>query len=821
MRILKLLIFAFILVSPSLYSQRDFLTYYELSGYQQAAPGAFKYGLYGFDNPALLSYVRDMDVMYSMSIDNKNLENFNNWGFFTGNKGLGFGMIQTVANKNLIDDYRLTFGFGDRDFSLGIGYGWSNGAEKYFSRKSVMLYGCLIRPFQNLSVGLTYTNAIDGKDEQYVADVAVRPFKEVLLTLFGDFAMFGDQNLEKASWSAGLSYEIADGIRLNGRFLKSNGSLLSDAVTLGVDFSLGNSGYSLVSSFVKKGDKFDNTNNNLFLRSGAIDRTLFKGMTDKRNYLVLNLSGAIKYQKGLFLGFFRQDATTLMAVLSALENAKNEETVGGVVINASQLSANREMLWEIREKLREIKEKNKRVVIFIERSDINLYHFASVADNIVMDELGSVQLNGYIMGNSYYKKMLDDVGIGVEELRYFKYKSAAESLVREGMSDADREQRQEIINDWYETAKSEICKSRNFTGEQYEEFVNGNIGYQGKDAVNKKLVDKLGRWHNIEDIMKEVDPVYGGMVSAASIDPIHKPIDDRWSEPDKLAVIYAIGVCDMDEGIKARTLVRYVKAAAESPDIKAIVLRVDSPGGDAMASDYIAEVVKKYKDKKPIIVSQGYYAASGGYWLSMDATKIVSSPVTITGSIGVIGTWLYNKGLKEDLGISTDKVTAGKYADLGFPFSLPLIGIGFPDRNLNEDEKAQIEIHIKDMYKGFVTKVSEGRKKSYDEIEKIAQGRVWSGKDALSLGLVDEIGGLSHAIELARSEAGIKPGEEITIIQYPSEVELGFQEILPGMLGVDVKKIDENLKLLKFIMQNNGSPMTMLPFDFLNYIPEL
>jgi protease IV len=814
MKSLKILLITFILVSTSLFAQREFLTYYQLNNYQQAAPGAFKYGLYGFDNPALLNYVRDMDLMYSMDFSNKNLETFDNFGFFTGTPGFGFGMIQNVVGNNLIDDYRLSFGFGDRNFSLGIGYGWSNGAEKFYNRKSVMMYGCLIRPFEKLSVGLTYTNAIDGKDEQYVADFAVRPFKEVLLTLFGDYAMFDNDNFDKGAWSAGVSYEFMDGIRINARYFES------EAINIGIDLSLGHSGYSSLMAFNKNGGKMEATSSNFTIRSGAFDRTLFGGISSKRNYLVLNLSGSIKYQEGKFLGFFKQDAITLIDVLNALENAKNDESIGGVIINASQLGANREMLWEVREMLREIREKNKKVIVFIERADIDLYHFASVSDNIVMDELGGISLNGYIMGNSYYKKMLDDVGIGVEELRYFKYKSAAESLVREGMSDADREQRQEIVNDWYETTKSEICKSRGFTAEQFESFVNDKISYLPSEALDKKLVDKLGRWHNLNEIVKQLDPNFGRMVSAGIISPLNKPIDDKWSEPDKIAIIYAVGVCAMDEGIKARSLVRYVKAAAENPAIKAIVLRVDSPGGDAMASDYIAEVVKKYKDNKPIIISQGYYAASGGYWLSMDGTKIVSSPVTITGSIGVIGTWMYNKGIKDDLGISTDKVKVGKYADLGFPFSLPLIGIGLPDRNLNEDEKTQIESSIKGMYKEFVTKVSEGRKKSFDDIEKIAQGRVWSGSDALGLGLVDEIGGMSRAIEIAKQEAGIKPGQEITVVQYPSEMELGFQDMLPGLIGVDIKKIDDNLKLLKFILEKNGNAMTMLPLDFLNYIPE-
>jgi len=815
-RLLKttlLIILCFGIITPSLYSQqkqRNFLSYQDLRSYQQASPGAFKFGLYGFDNPALLTYLKGMDMMYSMDIANKNLENFNNFGFFTGTHGLGFGMIQSVVGNNVIDEYRLTTGFGDRSFSLGMGYGWSNGATEFFNRKDVFMLGALIRPSRALSLGLSYTVAFGGVDAQYTAEMAIRPIKDVLLTVFGDIALFNRQNLEKADWSAGLSYEVLDGVRLSGRYFSD------ESVSVGFDFSLGESGYGIVSTIDKNGDGMKNSHSNIFIRSGALDRSLFNDFSSKRNYLCMNLTGGIKYQRGKIFGMFTEETNTLVEILDVLENAKNNENIGGVVLNVSQLAANKEMLWEIREKLLEIKTKGKKVVIFFESAGIDLYHLASVADNIVMDNLGSIALWGYTMGGSYYKKMLDEVGIGVEELRYFKYKSAAESLVREGMSDADREQRQAIIDDWYQNSKSEICASRGFTPEQFEGFVNDQIGFMPSEAVEKKLVDKLGRWNNVEKIMKEIDPEYGQMVGSWRINPAREPIDDKWGEPDKIAIIYAVGVCAMDEGIKARELVYYVKAAAENPKIRAIVLRVDSPGGDPMASEYIAEVVREYRNRKPIIISQGYVAASGGYWLSMDGSKVVASPITITGSIGVIGTWMYDKGLMKDIGISTDNVKVGKYADLGFPFSLPLIGLGLPVRNLNDDEKAQLEQKIRQMYKDFVTKVSEGRKKTFEEIEKIAQGRVWSGQDALSLGLVDEIGGLYYALDMAKREAGFAKDEEINIVQYPSPEKLGMEALLPGLIGVDIKKIDENIEFLKFLINNNGLPMPLMPLDMVD-----
>jgi len=263
-------------------------------------------------------------------------------------------------------------------------------------------------------------------------------------------------------------------------------------------------------------------------------------------------------------------------------------------------------------------------------------------------------------------------------------------------------------------------------------------------------------------------------------------------------VIYALGVCAMDEGIKARTLVRDVEAAADDPRVKAIVLRVDSPGGDGMASDYIAEALKKAKKRKPVIVSQGHVAASGGYWLSMYADTIVAAPTTITGSIGVIGGWMYNKELKEKLGLSTDHVKAGKHADLGFGFALPFLGVGIPDRNLTEAERSTVERSIDSFYRLFVAKVAEGRKTTADRIEPLAQGRFYSGEEAKRL--------------------GIGPDEKVSIVEFPRPGLLDLSRMLPSPFSVrDALDGDATLRHVRFLLQHNGEPLPLLPLDDMTF----
>ena len=252
------------------------------------------------------------------------------------------------------------------------------------------------------------------------------------------------------------------------------------------------------------------------------------------------------------------------------------------------------------------------------------------------------------------------------------------------------------------------------------------------------LVDELGKWDGVENMIQELEGRKLATVSTKYFEFYRPPRESHWGNRRQIALIYAVGVCAMDEGINARKLSGYIDAARKNRKIEAVVFRVDSPGGSGMASDLVSEAIKKCAEEKPVIVSQGAVAASGGYWISMYADKIVASPATITGSIGVIGGWFYDQGLKGKLGMSTDFVKVGKHADLGFGATLPLLGIGIPDRNLTEDEFARMKYQITDFYRQFVEKVAEGRKMEYDEVDEIGQGRIWLGTDGKETGLVDK-----------------------------------------------------------------------------------
>jgi protease IV len=807
-----LAIFAmFSLTTQAQEKTRPFMTYYEMSDFLQASPGAFKFGLYGYQNPAMSSYLHSGDMMLMFS-NGKNdglgqtTSTQNRWGIMTGGPGGGFGFLHTYNGYASITDWRYNVSFGNRDFSLGMGYGVTGGSKGHYGRSNTMHAGMLIRPNEYVSVGGSATFALDNGVQEYVADVAIRPLGNYPLTLYADMSYFNDYDKFDAMWSAGASWEFLPGMRVNGRYFEG------EKFALGVDVSTGNAGIGYQSQMDKDGNA---AYDSWYVRIGAKDRTVTPTMLPSMFVASFDMRGGMKYQRNLWF----DNSRTLLGMINQIELAKNNHLIKGIVLNTSGMQINREMLWEIREKLREFKAEGKKVYIFIDRMNLSMYHFASVADVIAIDPLGTIMMDGYSIGKSYYKNMLAKLDIGFEELRYFKYKSAVETLARDGMSDADREQLQAIVDGWYEISKREITEERGMTAEEFDAIVNDAIMYRPSVAKEKNLVDKVMSWDDFtKEIQKEDERV---VIPSNFLFEQPKPFDDHWSDQVKgVAVVYAVGVCAMDQGINARSLAKDFERAAKNPKIKAIVLRVDSPGGDAMASDYIARLIRKYKDDKPIIVSQGAVAASGGYWLSMDADKIFAAPNTITGSIGVISSWIYDKGAADALGISTDVVQKGKYASLGQSFKMPIIPVGLPVRNLNEDERSQMEASIKGMYDDFVTKVATGRNMDKEEIQKIAQGRVWTGEDGKSNGLIDKIGGLDAAIKLAKKEANITDDDEFQLYEYPKPKLFDLGMLFGGMFGFNMEllnAIDNEFIELNQRIENNGIPMPVLPIDFYEF----
>ncbi len=791
----KLIILLLLLTGISVYPQQ-FPDYYQQNRFGLTSPGAMKYGLYGYVNPAILATMDQPDLLLTWStLKGEDWNAFNNWGIFAAVPNFGFAAVTQKMNGAVVTDYKLSTAMGNEAYSFGLGLGWSSGHQDYFERNTLWTAGLLLRPINYLSVGLI-ANWTSAKDE-YVIDAGIRPLGNELITLFGDYVYTEDQPDAANIWSAGVALEPYDGIRFTGRYFEN------EIFNVGVELSFGRTGIFSKSDFNEDGEYASNV---FGIRVGAYDRNTIPKIFKKEQYAEIDLNGPVKYQR--FKWF--DNSNTLMDLLEQIDAAAKDETVSGIAINLSGMEINREMIWEIREKMLEFRAAGKKIYVYFDRLNIDGYYLASAADKIIMDPAGMVTLEGMLMGRQYYKQTLEKLGVGFTEWRYFKYKSAAETFSRDKMSEADREQRQALVDDFYALEKDGITSGRNITRTSFDDIVNNQVFLIYDDAKKAGLVDEAGRWENVKELVKK-ETGNDHFLHPGMLEKFQLPDDNYWGQKPQIAVIYALGACAMDEGITARKLVKDVQWAVENKNVKGIVLRVDSPGGDGLASDIIAEALRKAEGKKPVIISQGYVAASGGYWLSMYGDTIVAAPNTITGSIGVIGGWAYNKELKDKLGVTTDYVKQGDHADLGFGFTVPLIGMTLPDRDLTKEEQARAEELIKKMYNEFVGKVADGRGRQFDDIQEIAQGRVWSGVDGKSNGLVDVLGGLDHAIKITIDKAGLT-GKEYDVIELPEPKWFSFDSFMPKLFGFDYKE-DLTFKTFKLRLQHNGEPMPMLPLE--------
>ncbi len=778
--------------SPSYYMQDEFSI---------ASPGAYKYGLYGYVNPALLSMVDQPDLYFAFSDERGRWNDFNHYGVFTAFPHLALGLVNTKMNSFSVTDYKISTGFGTESFSMGFGYSWSSGDLNEFNHSNFFTIGSIYRPYKYASLGII-GNFSTSNNNEGALDLAVRPLGNEILTLFADYAFGNGKLKDDLRWSTGAVTEPLPGVRVSGRYFSNH------YFNVGIGLSFGRVGITSESHFSNNGTYGYNVYG---IRVGSYDRNIIHTMAAKNDYVKLDLLGGMKYQRYKLF----DNSNTLYNTLNEIDAAGNDNTVSGIVINLSGMEINREMVWELRDKLKKFKENGKKVVIYFDRVNIDGYYLASVADKIIMNPQGTLTLEGYIWGRQYYTNLLEKLGIGFTELRYFKFKSAMETFSRTDMSEADSIQWKAIIDAYYGVAMDGICRSRNMQPEKFDSLVNETALFLPSAALRSNLVDTLARWENINEIIRGYEGENKKMISPNSLAEFQLPNDNYWGEKPEIAVIYAIGECAMDQGINARNLVKVVEAVSNDENVKGVVFRVDSPGGDGMASDIVAEAIKECKTKKPVIVSQGHVAGSGGYWLSMYGDEIYAAPTTITGSIGVIGGWYYNKTLRQDIGVSTDLVQIGRHADLPFGMRIPFIGVSLPDRNLTEDELNKAESMIKETYRDFVEKVAAGRNMEYDRVKEIAQGRVWSGIDGKKIHLVDEIGGLYDAINEAVDKAGLSGGE-YTIKEYPEAPWFNFGSLVPNILGIRVQD-DPALNHLLFRLKYNGLPLYMLPLDDMIY----
>jgi len=826
----------------------DFPNYGEGSPALTATPGTQGGAAAAFWNPAAWAAMREFEMSFLWNDRNVTPKRMDNWGLFLGGHGVGFAMRRNnylsygsgatdplarhldgepsalddrpALRARRVDDYQLAIGGGTRDDYWGLSYNWSKGDTRGLNRDHHLTLGNIARPLRWLSIGNSASLGLDGGDYRGISDLGVRPFSNHRLTLFADAAYGRLDNFETMQWGTGLEIQPLDGVRLAAKLAKPYGHAQDKVFSISLGLALDGTGFQIVPHYDKDSERLSTS---YLIRVGEQFPSFNaeRYVKDKPQVVAVPMKGRLSYRKARW---FDRDRIALLDMIELIENAKHDPEIDGIALNLSGLESSRELLWEVREKLTEFKASGKQVYVYVDRAGMFTYYFATVADKVWMDPAGNLIMPGMVAGRTFWKGFLEKIGLSAEEFRYFTYKSAFEMLSRRDMSEPDREQRLAMIADLYDEWRGGITEERGISMDALDAIVDSVVMLNASDALDAGLVDTVASWSDVRDLIEEWSGKKPELGSRHDVQA-YSFADPNWGEPPKVAVVYAIGDCDMDTGIRARYTSRTLNKLAKRKDVKAVVLRADSPGGDALPSDLVSREMKALAKKKPMIVSQGNVAASGGYWISMYGTRIFASPLTLTGSIGVIGGFVWNDGFSEKTGFSYDHVQIGRHADLGHGVTLPLLGVAIPDRPVTDEERSGAERLIRRWYDDFTAKVAEGRLLTQSYVDSVGQGRIWSGTRALELGLVDEIGGLDHAIVHARIAAGLPArGRWVEVIEFPPRSWVNPEDFGPstGALGLAAAWLglgsnshekladDYELRFYRRISLNPGQPLFMV-----------
>ena len=530
------------------------------------------------------------------------------------------------------------------------------------------------------------------------------------------------------------------------------------------------------------------------------------------NYpIVENPPSFDKFQKSFGL---IDNTIDLNIILKSIEIAKNNDKIKGISINPGMLDAGWAQTKTIRDELLEFKETGKFIYSFSDFYSQKGYYLASVSDSIFINKLGSVEFKGLSSQVLYYKDFQEKYGFKMEVVRNGKYKSAVEPYLQNKMSQENKNQLKSIIDNYWDIISSEISLSRNITIEKLNSIAQNLKASSSNSAINLNLIDdnlyrnkylsKLKKALRIDSLVKlnKVKPEKLVQLSPSLIKETR----------DLIAVIYAQGPILYGEGgesyIGQDIFLESIKECIEDERIKAIVLRVNSPGGSAITSDILWNSIEMAKLKKPVVVSMGDMAASGGYYISCNANKIVANPFTLTGSIGVFGILPNINEFSKSIGINAENVKTHKNAN-GYSIF----------EKISPGYRTSLQEGIQQVYSTFKTKVSKGRNIPINEVEEISQGRVWSGVMALENGLVDKLGDLSDALNIAAELSEIK---EFNTIEYPI-VDPNLENLLGIDLplgNIDINKIEKISPVIKDLLIffdksiiNNLRFQTQLPFS--------
>ncbi|MCI4443159.1 MAG: signal peptide peptidase SppA [Lentimicrobium sp.] len=541
-----------------------------------------------------------------------------------------------------------------------------------------------------------------------------------------------------------------------------------------------------------------------------------------KNNSVIELN--LEHIKNDYAGKYKDPWMTILAdgekvglsdIINAIEEAKTDDDIKGISILNDNSDLGIAQYKALRDALEDFKKSGKFVMAYANSYSQKEYYLNSVANTVYINPVGDLDFKGLSAELMFFKDLQDKTGVKMEVIRHGKYKSAVEPFLDNKMSDANREQTLALLNSVWSSVLEDISKSRKISTAKLNEIANGLLARTPEMAKSEKLVDVVAYediYHNaIKKALKVDNDKDYNKISILDYARKIATTSESFDSKDKIAIIYAQGEIMSGEGdvntIGEGSMRRSLMEARKDKNIKAIVLRINSPGGNALTSDLIWREIELTKKVKPVVVSMGNYAASGGYYIACNANKIFAENNTITGSIGVFGILPNFTQLATKIGIHTEQVKTNENAAEYSPF-VPM----------DEKFKAVTLEGVEHIYKTFVSHVAEGRKMSFAQVDSIAQGRVWSGSQALKIGLVDKIGGLDDALKEAASLAKIK---NYKTQNFP-EFEKNINDILENLPFAKSKEAfikeelgDETYRLMEQIkrMQSQKGVQAMMPFE--------
>ncbi|MEO0077793.1 MAG: signal peptide peptidase SppA [candidate division WOR-3 bacterium] len=696
-----------------------------------------------FANPAGLGAGRQPEFYY--------LYNFQQGGFLKNNSFAA--SLGSVAGFLEPAPLRWGIGLGFRQDMFLAGASYMRDDEHHIG------LGAMLRPAKWLSIGANWQD-LNRNYGLVSAGMGFRPLGN-RLTLFAE--TFVHEPLRPAF---GFQAEPVSGVCLDGRARITGDGGINFA--LGLSLSVGRLGVGAVA-----------TRNPAeaagYLRLSSQPRKSI--LTGPKRVLRLELAERVADTKPGFSLLGVEKTRTLWSLLELVRQAKEDRAVRAMVLKLDEASMDFAHAQEVRQALLDFKSCGKKLYVHAHQLNMLSYYLASAADRIVLHPMGGVQIPGISGRMTFLKGALEKLGIEPEATRHGKYKSAVEQFTEDSLTGPNREQLQALVDALYEEFVAATATGRGATEEEMETLV-GRAFFMAHEARSAGLVDTLCYDDELDSLItREL-----GRIRITEKQLLaRQPFKDEWLEGGRVALIYASGSIATgeshtdfltgDQVMGSRTMVKAIREARRDSKVKAILLRVDSPGGDGFASDEIWRELELTRNKKPLVVSMGGLAASGGYYISCNARRVFANPTTITGSIGVFSLRLVTEGLYNKIGMRRQSVKRGEHADMT------------DARRMTPEEDSIVQAQIDYFYKQFVEKVAQGRGLTFEQVDSVGQGRVWAGRDARLIGLVDSLGGLREALHYARREARLNPDCRVEFYPKPkSPLGLNLDDLKTALL---------------------------------------